>query len=227
MSTNEIIKYISIVLSVAVIGSVSSAMSVDGKLFTDPIGDYTYSSVLDYKEEVVYEQTEASIRLVQEVDSKKTIRSLDNVPGKNANGYSKLIIKKLDENNVTIEASRQEYFGNETAELKYIVKGAFLKGSWADLVSGKAISIAVAQDSQALFRNKVKDYLGNVIKCMANAGFGAKLIGGFQMIKIPDDKFRLDAYTLVGTKKELNQKFEFDATFKLMQAKDALAAASN
>lgn len=109
MGLNDVMKYFFITLAVSLISVTSSAMNVEinGKLTSTTIGDYSFEGVLDHKEEVVYEQYDANVPVEQIIDKDVKQKNLNAVAGKNIEGYSKLILKKIDEKTVFIEGDRR------------------------------------------------------------------------------------------------------------------------
>lgn len=215
MGLNDIIKYISIGLTIILISSTSSALSIEGSLYTDPMGVYVYNSVLDHKEEIVYEQSAANVPLIQEVKNKKERKQLNKVAGRDLNGYSKLIIKKVDEKNVSIEVDRQEYYRDEAIDLQYKVQGVFAKGTWDDLINDRPVVIALTEESKTKSKSSVKTYLEKLIMNIANQNKAARFFGGFDQAVINKDSFKFNAPFLEGTKKALSQKFNIRSDFRL------------
>lgn len=214
MGINNIIKIVSIGLAMAVISSTSHALTYEGSLTTSPKGTYTYNATLDHKEEVVYEQSAADVTftLVKMKNNQQKKLKANEVPGKNANGYSKLIVKKIDEKNVSIEVDKQDYSGNQTIPLKYTVRGFFAVGTWSDFISNKLVQIKLTDESKKLSQNPVRAYMSKVIKLI---GDKMNPIGNFKGIQMAATDFKFDVPVIQGTKKRLTQDFNINTKFKL------------
>lgn len=230
MGLNDIIKYLFIGLAITVICSVSSAMVIDGKLTTIELGDYSYQRVLDHNEEVVYEQQGANVPVRQVIKNDVEQKNLNSVAGKDIGGYSKLILRKIDEHTVSIEGDRQEYHSdsNIPAELRYTVTGKFVKGTWSDLISNKPIKITFNPDGTPTIRAKLKGYLEKVITSLGNKKLAAmaaskswtervkaNAVGYFTRTEVPTDKLAITMVALEGTKESLSQSFTLDTEFRL------------
>ncbi len=226
---NMLIKYLFVTLAIALISSTSSAITVEGALSSIRVGDNSYHSVLDHKEEVVYEQVAADVPVKQEINKQIEQKNLNSVAGVTIDGYSKLILKKVNENTLTIEGDRQEYFNkNEAVVLKYKVLGKFVKGTWSDLISDKPVKIVFEEVTTAKAKSTLKAYIEKVIKNVANNTLAemakskqlgqrvkARTVGEFTRAEILADKFKLHMVALEGTKKQLKQTFLLDTQFKL------------
>lgn len=229
LSLNNLIKCIFITIAIALISSTSSAITVEGALSSVRVGDYSYSSVLDHKEEVVYEQVSADVPVRQEINKQVEQKNLNAVAGVTIGGYSKLILKKIDEKTITIEGDRQEYFSKaEPVALKYVVKGHFTQGTWNDFISDKAVKIVFEETTTARAKPTLKTYIEKVIKNIANKKLAemanskqlsqrikASAVGTFTRAEIASEKFKLNMVALEGTKKQLKQSFVLDTQFKL------------
>ncbi len=215
MGLNAIVKYLSIGLAIILISSTSSALTIEGSLYTDPAGEYVYNSVLDHKEEIVYEQSKANVPLIQEVKNKRERKHLNKVAGRDLDGYSKLIIKKLNDKNVLIQVDRQEYHHKEAIDLQYEVHGVFTNGTWEDLINDRSVVIALTEESKAASKRSVKVYLEQLIMSIANQNKAARFFGGFKDAHINKDSFLFNAPILEGTKRALSQKFQIRSDFRL------------
>jgi hypothetical protein len=222
MGLNNLIKIISIGLTIAVVSSTSHAITISGALDTPRSGIYTYTSTLDHNEEVVYEQSSTEVILDQKINGQKERYTIVTTPGKDANGYSKLAVKKIDEKNVTIEIDRTEYPDNVTPiNLKYAVKGTFVQGKWSDMLANKPIQIALTSEAKMFTRSKIKLYLEMFIKSKANeklatlSAFKQAIVGSFKSAKLVDSEFKFDTTMLAGNKKELKQGFQINTLFNI------------
>ncbi len=215
---NELIKYLSITMAVALISSTSSAITREAKLITSPEGKFVYNAILDHKEEIVFEQNSANVTFLQQKVNETNKRSgkkitANKVPGKDASGFSELIMKKIDDKNVTIEINRREYpEKNLRIDLHYQITGKFAKGTWTDLLADKDVNIILSLDSKRTSQSQLRPYMAKVIKSI---GDEQHPLGRFKGIELTEENFVFDLKSISGKKKAMIQTFDISTKFKL------------
>lgn len=208
---NDLIKYLTVALAVSLISSTSSALIIEGELNSRD-AEMTYESVLDHKEEVVYEQSGANMVMTQILKNKKPeVSSANQVAGRELDGYSKLILTKVDEKTLTIQVDKEEYEGKVAIPLKYTVTAYFAEGSWSDLIANKAVKIMLTAEAKRITQQKVKEYMAQ--KIFVRADKKARFIGGFDSINMKS--FAFEASLLEGSKRILKQMISLHSQFIL------------